>query len=195
MTRLAAVVLAVSLAAATGCGPAAAPRTAAVVRTPIALPGARPAPAPDGELVGAVEQGDALYLFARDRVVVERSGAVAATAAAPDGGWAEAVAIPGLERSEMAGGDWVVARTGSGELWRITSTGDLEPIHDRLGLPPGARAIAASPTTVAIALDDGVAILHDRRHLARFPAIRRPRSPPARTASRSAGATPSRCGA
>lgn len=49
-----------------------------------------------------------------------------------------------------------------------------EPIHDRLGLPPGARAIAASPTTVAIALDDGVAILRDRRHLARFPG-----SPPA----------------
>jgi hypothetical protein len=192
MIRLTA--LAASLAAAAGCGPAAPPRTAAVARTPIALPGelpaAPPAPGLDGALVGAVEQGDALYLFARDRVVVERGGVPAATAAAPDGGWAEAVAIPALERSETRGGDpdgsaggardsairgiddagtWVVGRTAAGALWRVTATGDLEPIHDRLGLPPGAHAIAASPTTVAIALDDGLAILRDRRHLARFP--------------------------
>ncbi len=163
MIRLAALAAA-ALGATAGCGPAAAPRTAAVVRTPITAPGA-PGPAPDGDLGGAVEQGDALYLFARDRVVIERGGTTAATAAAPDGGWAEAVALPALDDA----GAWGAARTAAGELWRITATGDLEPIHDRLGLPPAARAIAASPATVAIALDDGVAILHDRRHLARFP--------------------------
>jgi hypothetical protein len=155
-----------------------------VGRTAIALPGALPASGLDGELVGAVEQGDALYLFARDRVVIERGGAVAATAAAPDGGWAEAVAIPALDDA----GIWVVGRTTTGALWRVTATGDLEPIHDRLGLPPGARAIAASPATVSIALDDGLAILRDRRHLARFPGDPPPAAPPRASAALAAGA-------
>jgi len=169
-----------ALIALTGCGPAAAPRTLAVIRAPVAL-SAPPGPGASGELVGAVERGDALYLFARDRVMIERGGEILATAAAPPGGWADAVAMPALEPGETrrddrdgsAGGiddpdTWVVGRTAAGALWRVTATGDLEPIHDRLGLPPGARAIAAGPATAAIALDDGVAVLRDPRHLARF---------------------------
>jgi mono/diheme cytochrome c family protein len=184
--------------AAAGCHPRAPVRTAAVRRSALAAA---------GELIAAVELGDALYLFAADRVTIERGGAVVMTVPAPDGRWAEAVAMAALDDT----GAWVVARTTAGSLWRITLTGDLAPIQDRMGLPPRARSIAApgaapgavpdsasdsasrraspsgsisgsaltaagagsgaaSDVTLAIALDDGVAIVRDRAHVARFPA-------------------------
>jgi mono/diheme cytochrome c family protein len=176
-----AIALTVALGAlgALACRPATPARTAAITRT--AIPAT-------GDVVGLVELGDALYVFARDQVTIERAGAAVATVPAPGQGWAEAIVMPALDEP----GRWVVARTRSGELWRITASGDLEPIHDRLGVPPRVRSIAASafapsaasgaasgaapnPTssaasasTVVIALDDGIAILRDQAHVARF---------------------------
>jgi hypothetical protein len=159
--------LAAAALVALGCRAAAPPHPVVLSRTPIAQDAAA------AGVVAVVERDDALYVFAPDRVAIDRGGAVAVTVPAPTGGWAEAVAIPALDDA----GTWVVARTTAGELWRVTASGELEPIDDRLGLPPGIRAIAATvpaevaaapPATVALALDDGVAILRDRRHLARF---------------------------
>ncbi|MEO7733496.1 MAG: cytochrome c [Kofleriaceae bacterium] len=155
----AALALVVTLATALACRSTAPVRTAAITRTEIAA---------TGDVVGVVELGDALYVFARDQVTIQRAGAVAATAPAPRSGWAEAIVMPALDEP----GSWVVARTQAGELWRITASGDREPIHDRLGVPPRVRSIAASGpaprATVVIALDDGIAILRDRAHVARF---------------------------
>jgi Cytochrome C oxidase, cbb3-type, subunit III len=163
------IALTVALGAlgALACRPATPARTAAITRT--AIPAT-------GDVVGVVELGAALYVFAHDQVTIERAGAVVATVPAPGQGWAEAIVMPALDEP----GRWVVARTRSGELWRITASGDLEPIHDRLGVPPRVQSIAASdaapnPTssaasasTVVIALDDGIAILRDQAHVARF---------------------------
>ena len=151
----AALALVVTLGAALACRSAAPVRTEAITRTVIASA---------GDIVGVVELGDALYLFARDQVTIERAGAIAASARAPRSGWAEAIAMPALDEP----GRWVVARTQAGELWRITASGEVEPIHDRLGVPPQVRSIAASGATAVLALDDGVAIVRDRAHLARF---------------------------
>jgi len=164
---------------------APAPRTAAITQRALAT---------SGDIVAAVALDDALYVFARDQVTIERAGAIAAHAPAPADSWAEAIVMPALDDA----GRWVVARTGTGALWRVTSTGELESIHDRLGLPPHVRALAASDpaadtVTVAFLLDDGLAVLRDRAHVARYaidPAARRPhtasddRTPLAVSASR-----------
>lgn len=115
----------------------------------------------------AVELGDALYLVARDRVTIERGGLATATVPAPSGDrWAEALAMPALDGDA---GAWVVARTAAGALWRVTASGELEAVHDRLGLAANVRSIGVGGTTVALALDDGVAVVRDRAHLSRFP--------------------------
>src|SRR5262249_43143999 len=54
------------------------------------------------------------------------------------------------------------------QLWRITATGEVEPIGDRLGIADHVRAIGAAGATTAMTLDDGVAIVRDRAHAARF---------------------------
>ena len=142
------------------CRPAAPARPAAVARTALA---------PAGDVIAVAEAGDALYLVAPDRVTIERGGRAVMTVPAPDGRWAEAVTMPALDdRGAASPATWVVARTTTGGLWRITLAGELEPIHDRLGLPPRVRAIAADAATIGIALDDEVAILRDRTHVARF---------------------------
>ena len=140
---------------ALACRSAAPARSEAITRTPIATA---------GDVVAVVELGDALYVFARDRVTIERGVAIAASVPAPASRWAEAIAMPALDEP----GRWVVARTESGALWRITASGDVEPIDDRLGVPPRVRSIASSGSTVVLALDDGIAIQRDRAHLARF---------------------------
>jgi cbb3-type cytochrome c oxidase subunit III len=152
---VAAIAVAAAASVTTGCHPAPPARTAAVTRSALAAA---------GDVVAAVEQAGALYLVAPDRVTIERGGRIVATAAPPDGAWADAIVMPALDDP----GAWVVARTTDGGLWRITADGELEPVHDRLGVPARARSIAAGATTVGIALPDGVAILRDRTHLARF---------------------------
>jgi cytochrome c5 len=164
--RGAAIALIVTLGAL-ACRSTAPARSVAITRT--AIPAT-------GDVVGVVELDDALYVVARDQVTIERAGVAVATVAAPGSGWAEAIVMPALDEP----GRWVVARTQAGELWRITASGDLESIHDRLGVPPRVRSIAAwgaapstasnaaARSTVVIALDDGIAILRDRAHVARF---------------------------
>ncbi|HEX4419529.1 MAG TPA: c-type cytochrome [Kofleriaceae bacterium] len=153
---LAGLALVIPLTGAAGCHARPPAQLADVARTPLATAGA---------LVAAVELAGALYLFAPDRATIERGGTPIVRIPAPDGAWADAVTMPALDDT----GTWVVARTTTGALWRITATGELEPIHDLLGLPPAIRAIGSGAGTVGLALDDGVAILRDRAHLARFP--------------------------
>ncbi|HEY0190110.1 MAG TPA: hypothetical protein VGC42_03255, partial [Kofleriaceae bacterium] len=143
------------LAVALGCRAAAPPPAMTVQRTPLAVAGA---------LVAAVEQAGTLYLFAPERATIERGGALIARIPAPDGAWAEAGIMPALDEP----GSWVVARTAKGSLWRITTTGELEPIHDLLGLAPEVRALGAAGGTLGLALDGGVAVLRDPAHVERF---------------------------
>ncbi|HET9624524.1 MAG TPA: cytochrome c, partial [Kofleriaceae bacterium] len=132
--------------------------------TPLAAPALVAAP------VAAVELGDALFLVAPDHIAIQR-GAAVTRVPPPDGAWAEAIAMPALDDAAT----WVVARTAAGTLWRITTGGDLVPIHDLLGLAPPIRSIAstaagaAAGATAAFAMDHAIGVLHDRAHLAQFP--------------------------
>lgn len=147
------------LALALGCGGAMPATPVSLQRTPLIEAGG---------VSAAVEQAGTLYLFAPDRATIERGGALIARIPAPDGAWAEAGTMPALDEP----GTWVVARTAKGSLWRITTTGELEPIHDLLGLPPRVRSLAAAGGTLGLALDDGVAVLRDRAHVQRFDSTR-----------------------
>jgi cytochrome c5 len=135
--------------------------TAPVVRD---IPLTRTVGTVDDEVIAVAEQGDALYLFARDRLTVERAGTAMTTVLPPKGQWAAAATIPALDGE----GTWVVARSTAGGLWRITATGDIEPIHDRLGLPSDLHSISAAATTFGVTLDTGIAIMQDRKHVLRF---------------------------
>ncbi len=128
------------------------------------MPLARTAIDPKADLVAIAEQPNTLYLFARDRATIQRGGTAVQIVAPPSGEWADAATIPALDGE----GAWVVARTTTGELWRLTASGDTESITDRLGLPARVRSIAAAGGTVGIAVDDGVAVLSDRAHVARY---------------------------
>jgi mono/diheme cytochrome c family protein len=138
---------------------------------PPATPIAQTALAAAGPVVGVAELGGALYVFAPDRVAIERAGQVERVVPAPGGGWREAATIAGLD-----GNDWVIARGADGALWRITAAGDVEPIADRLGLPASARAIAApgggaitAGLRLGIVLGDGIAVVRDPAHVDVFP--------------------------
>jgi len=115
------------------------------------------------DVVAVTQEGEALYVFERDRATITRAGIAVATLRPPVGEWAEATTLPALDGE----GTWVVARGSAGELWRILASGELEPIHDRFQLA-GARAIGAAGDTIALATSDGVAVVRDRSHLARF---------------------------
>ena len=117
------------------------------------------------DVVAVTQQGDALYVFERDRATITRAGVAVATLRPPAGEWAEAATIPALDGE----GTWVVARGSAGELWRIAASGELEPIHDRFQLT-GAHAIGSAASTVALAVTDGIAVLRDRAHVTRFQA-------------------------
>lgn len=133
--------------------------------TPVArAPIAQASVDPRDDVVAIAEQPGTLYLFARDRATIQRNGTAVQVVVPPSGDWADAATIPALDGE----GAWIVARTTTGELWRITASGDVESITDRLGLPARVRSIAASGSTVGIAVDDGVAILQDHAHVARF---------------------------
>ncbi|HEY0184868.1 MAG TPA: hypothetical protein VGC09_18865, partial [Rhodopila sp.] len=144
-----------AIIAALGCHAAPPAGPLAVQRTPLTTAGA---------LVAAVEQAGTLYLFAPERATIEHAGALVARIPAPDGAWAEAGTMPALDEP----GTWVVARTAKGSVWRITTTGELEPIHDLLKLAPHVRSLAAAGGTLGLTLDDGVAVLQHRDQLERF---------------------------
>jgi len=150
----------VALACAAGCGGATggATTTAGTVLAQLAV----------GCDVGVVSQGGALYVFDRDRVTVVRDGEAIARAGMPGASgkaapWEAAAAIGGPD-----GRRWAVGLAG-GELWRITSAGELELVGERLGLA-GMRVLAIDGHggTFAIGLAGGAAVSRDGRHVMRF---------------------------
>lgn len=150
------------LAVAAGCGGA----TASPVVTPANATVLAKLPVVGD--VGVVTQGGAVYVFARDQASVVRDGEVLSRAGSPARlgkpvPWEAAAAIAAPD-----GKRWAVGLAG-GELWRVTPTGELEAIGDRLGLA-GARVLSvdASGGTFAIGLDDGYAISRDGHHLMHF---------------------------
>lgn len=114
-------------------------------------------------VVAATEQSDVLYVFERDRATIARAGTAVATVRPPAGEWTSATTLAAFDGD----GTWVVARASTGALWRITASGELEPIHDRIGVG-SVTAIGAAAATVALAIADGVAVLRDPAHVARF---------------------------
>ena len=123
---------------------------------------------PARAVVAAAQQGDALYLFERDRAAIARAGNAIATVRPPVGEWKSAATVPAFDGE----GTWVVARTSAGALWRITAAGDLEPVEDRFAAS-AVTAIGAAASTIAVAVADGIAVLRDRAHVARY-ALPRP---------------------
>jgi len=147
-------------ACAAGCGGARAPAATAnaSVLAQLAV----------GCDVGIVTQGGAIYVFDHDQASVIRNGEVIARAGMPGmngkpAAWEAAAAIAAPD-----GKRWAVGLAGGG-LWRVTTSGELESVDDRLGIA-GARvlAIAGSGGTFAIGLTDGVAVSRDGHHLMRF---------------------------
>jgi hypothetical protein len=148
-------VAAVALAA---CGGGRHPGTAGPVVTP--TPNAELAVGSD---VGLVMLDGVGYAFDPRHVSVLRGAQVIARANAPGRPWTAAVALPGPD-----GARWAVGLAG-GALWRVTSTGELEPIGARLGIGDArVLSVDASGTGFAIGLAGGVAFSRDGVHLERF---------------------------
>jgi hypothetical protein len=113
--------------------------------------------------VGLVTLGGIGYAFDPQHVSVVRGTQVIARANAPDPPWMAAVALAGPD-----GERWVVGLSG-GALWRVISTGELEPIGARLGIGDArVLAVDATGTGFAIGLAGGVAFSRDGVHLERF---------------------------
>lgn len=146
---------AVALAA---CGGGRHPGSAAPVVTPI--PSAQLAV---GSEVALVMLDGIGYAFDRERVAVLRGAQVVARANAPGQPWTAAVALAGPD-----GARWAVG-LAAGALWRVTSTGELEPIGARLGIGDArVLSVDAAGTGFAIGLAGGVAFSRDGVHLERF---------------------------
>lgn len=146
---------AVALAA---CGGGRHPGSAGPVVTPISS-----AELAVGSEVGLVMLEGVGYAFDRERVAVLRGAQVIARANAPDPPWTAAVALAGPD-----GVRWAVGLAG-GALWRVTSTGELEPIGARLGIGDArVLSVDAAGTGFAIGLAGGVAFSRDGVHLERF---------------------------
>jgi hypothetical protein len=108
------------------------------------------------DVVAIDEVGDATIVLARERAVVVRGGAVAASIAH---GWRAGATIAALDGE----GAWAVGVGDDGRLYRITLAGELEDITDRFGVA-GVHAIAAAGTTTVFALPDGIAASTDGVH-------------------------------
>ncbi len=123
---------------------------------------------------GMVSVDGLTYSFGRDAVAVIRGRTVLARTATPmqaatASPWTAAAAI-----LAPSGGRWAVGLAGD-QLWRVTSTGELEAINRRLGL--GDRrvlAFDAAGDTLALGLEDGVVIARDALHVMQFPGERAP---------------------
>ncbi len=144
-----------ALLALVACG-GAAPRTQAV---------AAKAEVAAGPAIGVVELGDTVYVFDRDKVTIARGGSIVSRADAPTGKtWIAGATIAAPDGN----GRWVVG-VADGGLWRISQTGDIEPIADRLGLAGAkALAIASAGAAFGVGLADGAALTGDGVHLARL---------------------------
>jgi hypothetical protein len=138
------------------CG-GAAPRTAQIAQTvELAVPGA----------LAVVELGDAVFVFDRDRVTIARGGTVIAHADAPiDQHWLAA----GTLAAPDGNGRWVVGIAGPGTPWRVSASGELEAVGERLGLGGAAAvAIASAGTAFGVGLRGGAALSADGVHVSRL---------------------------
>jgi hypothetical protein len=126
------------------------------------------APTPNAELavgseVGLVVLDGVGYAFDPQHVSVLRGAQVIARANAPGRPWTAAVGLAGPD-----GARWAVGLAG-GALWRVTSTGELEPIGARLGIGDvRVLSVDATGTGFAIGLAGGVAFSRDGVHVERF---------------------------
>jgi mono/diheme cytochrome c family protein len=126
------------------------------------------APTRAGELaagsdVGLVMLGGVGYAFEPRHVSVLRGARVVARTDAPGPAWTSATALTGPD-----GERWAVGLANGG-LWRVTITGELEPVGARLGIGDArVLAIDASGTGFAIGLAGGVAFSRDGAHLERL---------------------------
>jgi hypothetical protein len=153
--KLLAVILTLAACGRSASGPAKSPILAST--TPLATAGE----------VGVVTLDGIVFVFDRSKVSVVRGGQIIGHADAPRGNgpqsWDAAAAIPAPD-----GGSWAVGISG-GTLWRVTSSGDVEPVAARLGLGKAhTLSIAGDGTTFAIGLVGGVAIARDAFHVMRF---------------------------
>jgi len=128
---------------------------------------------PDARADQVVEQGDLAYLFGPNQITIARGG-VATTVvqlALPCGKqcpariWTSAASIPALDGD----GRWIVATRYDATLWRVTMSGELEPIGDRFRAGDHVSQVGSSGSTIALALADAIGVTSDGVHVARYP--------------------------
>ncbi len=119
------------------------------------------------EATAVVEQGDALYVLGGNVATIVRNGIATQRIEAPGKYWATGTTIAAPDGD----GRWVVAVDDAGVPWRLTLSGERQPIAERLGLA-GAKVheLAGIGTTFAADLGDAVAYTTDGVHLTRVPA-------------------------
>jgi hypothetical protein len=132
------------------------------VITPIALSHGVPL---DVHATALVEQGDAVYVLAGNLALIVRGGIVTTRVEAPRA-WTTGATIAAPDGD----GRWVIAVDDEGVPWRLTLSGEREPVAERLGLAgTHVRAIGGTGATFAADLGDAVAFTTDGLHLARVP--------------------------
>jgi len=123
---------------------------------------------------GVVRVDGITYAFGHATVAVMRGGTTVARISAPQRSakattWSGAAAL-----DAPGGGRWAVG-LADGVLWRVTSTGELEAVNERLGLGADrVLSIDAQGGTVVIGLDTGVMIARDAIHMMQFAGSRAP---------------------
>jgi hypothetical protein len=116
-----------------------------------------------GSDVALVVEGGLGYAFEPQQVSVLRGAQVVGRAVAPGQPWTAAAALTGPD-----GERWVVG-VAADALWRVTSTGDLEPAGPRLGIGSArVLSVAGSATGFALGLAGGVAFSRDGVHVERY---------------------------
>ncbi len=114
--------------------------------------------------LGVLDVDGVTYAFSRDAVSITRDAAIVARIPPPRRGskptaWSGATVIraPG-------GGEWAVG-LADGVLWRVTSTGELEAVNERLGLgSERVLAVDAEGDTAVLGLETGILIGHRAAH-------------------------------
>ena len=120
----------------------------------------------DVTATAVVEQGDALYVLADRVATIVRNGVATQRIESPRP-WSFGASIAAPDGD----GRWVVAVDDQGAPWRLTQSGEREPVGERLGLPRGnVHALGGAGATFAADLGDAVAYTTDGKHLVRVPA-------------------------
>ncbi len=119
----------------------------------------------DARAGAVVEQGDAVYVLAGEVALIARGGIVTTRIESPRP-WRFGASIAAPDGD----GRWVVAVDDDGVPWRLTLSGEREPVADRLGLAGAkVRALGGAGATFAADLGDAIAYTTDGVHLARVP--------------------------